>query len=816
MKSSDFIVSALQIFQEKKSTKERYSGETDWLKERKNKWNNDKIRIGVIGVTSSGKSTLINALLGEELLATALKPASSQLVSCSKGDTRKVIISFQDEKQIIFEGNNIRKESLKKYSDERGNPENQKKVSNIEIITPRFDLDKDVILIDSAGLDAYNLESHEKLSLEVLLPTIDLCIFVTTLKTNSDAKTRSVLNSIAKHECPVFIVQNMLDSVVASADGSKTKAMVAKEHKERLKKIIRESNIKNKDKVEIVQISALYAAKARCLKEDIEKNQRNSNYNEFKKTINAMIKEFKPALDMQRKKSIHSRYEKLIKEESAIIRGSINIEEEFEFKGYSDKLNKDMKLVTHKLRQEILALSTDEIKKTVSGKINKKNIDKELDKIKNQVKKCESNILDLISGFNDKITYLSKTLNIPIRDISVVTKINQIPEPIKVLEEKESYRLVEKKGMVSKFARFIASRSASTIGYREEKFTTTKVNETRTYEEIKRYMDHAYTTYEQTINSWLNNIGKTVKAINHEIYQMNESYNLRKMEIEENSDVLWILKELDALLKKLNIDKKYNQVNLTEKKFKDKNTDKKLIKTKMTNYQKGIVDISRIILQKINGSTLEIAKNHVKAPKKQIIISWDFDSMNDFSWRFLGQGILEKYKKTIIEGNIFKIGNISYVYSPNINSMGKIKNDKEASSIFVLVNVHQDGSTKNEIKKLILNKNIKKEDKIFFVVQDFISVIEDDTIREMRANLTDYYREFQIDKYKGILLINDENPIFNMAFVQSQINPCLTAADDTKLIQVLNKHFNYLFYGNANKIIADLIREDQIGGKNEI
>ncbi len=39
-----------------------------------------------------------------------------------------------------------------------------------------------ILLIDSPGLDAYGLENHEKLTLENLLPTIDVCIFVTTLK----------------------------------------------------------------------------------------------------------------------------------------------------------------------------------------------------------------------------------------------------------------------------------------------------------------------------------------------------------------------------------------------------------------------------------------------------------------------------------------------------------------------------------------------------------------------------------------------------------------------------------------------------------
>jgi len=224
MKCTEFIDSALVIFNKRQSTFNRYAYEVDWLQQRKVKWSTNKIRIGVIGVTSSGKSTLINAILGDQLLSMAVKPSSSQLVSCSKGDKPKAIISFKNSREIILEGKQLNLENIKKYSDENENRNNKENVADIQLITPHFDLGYDVVLIDSAGLDAYKLESHEKLSLEVLLPTIDMCIFVTTLTPSSDEKTKTVLNAIAKHKCPLVIVQNMLDSVEESADGKKTTA----------------------------------------------------------------------------------------------------------------------------------------------------------------------------------------------------------------------------------------------------------------------------------------------------------------------------------------------------------------------------------------------------------------------------------------------------------------------------------------------------------------------------------------------------------------------------------------------------------------
>ena len=45
----------------------------------------NEVKIGIIGVTGSGKSTMINSLLGEKLLPSKVKPSSGQLVSCCIG-----------------------------------------------------------------------------------------------------------------------------------------------------------------------------------------------------------------------------------------------------------------------------------------------------------------------------------------------------------------------------------------------------------------------------------------------------------------------------------------------------------------------------------------------------------------------------------------------------------------------------------------------------------------------------------------------------------------------------------------------------------
>lgn len=205
MNSIDLIDKAIAILSSNNNLYNRYESEIKLLNQRKEQWQSDKIRIGVIGVTSSGKSTLINAILGNKLLSMAVKPSSSQLVSCRRYKQSMATIFFENETKKILKGENLNAKNIKKYSDENINAGNKEHVVQIELSTPTFELGNDILLIDSPGLDAYGLENHEELTLEVLLPTIDICIFVTTLKNNSDEKMKSILNLIGKYKCPVVI-----------------------------------------------------------------------------------------------------------------------------------------------------------------------------------------------------------------------------------------------------------------------------------------------------------------------------------------------------------------------------------------------------------------------------------------------------------------------------------------------------------------------------------------------------------------------------------------------------------------------------------
>jgi GTPase SAR1 family protein len=133
--------------------------------------------VGLVGVSSSGKSTLLNAILGDDILPTAVRPSSGTLITCSKGQKVEARVYFENGDCIEIPKEKL-KEELQKYGDESFNQENKYRVKIIDVKSPHFLFPETIQIIDSPGLDAHGLERHEQITMELLLPTVDLCMYV--------------------------------------------------------------------------------------------------------------------------------------------------------------------------------------------------------------------------------------------------------------------------------------------------------------------------------------------------------------------------------------------------------------------------------------------------------------------------------------------------------------------------------------------------------------------------------------------------------------------------------------------------------------
>jgi GTP-binding protein EngB required for normal cell division len=115
----------------------------------------ERFHLAVLGQFKRGKSTLINALLGERILPTAVIPLTAIPTLIRAGIDKKARISFaNDRTDEIFRAETSEELSvfLAKFVTEAENPKNYLGVSQVEVFYPSPILTQGVVLIDTPGI----------------------------------------------------------------------------------------------------------------------------------------------------------------------------------------------------------------------------------------------------------------------------------------------------------------------------------------------------------------------------------------------------------------------------------------------------------------------------------------------------------------------------------------------------------------------------------------------------------------------------------------------------------------------------------------
>lgn len=166
------------------------------------------IRVGLIGVTSSGKSTFINALLGEALLPEQSKPTSNVLVYARKGPERLLTVYYKDtsKRPDVLGSEKINPEILLKYTSEDHNPGNRMGIARVEIELPTALTNEIFELVDTPGLDAYGLEWHQRVTLDEFVPQSDVIIYMTSIRNPFKRSDVQALERVLEHDQRVLFV----------------------------------------------------------------------------------------------------------------------------------------------------------------------------------------------------------------------------------------------------------------------------------------------------------------------------------------------------------------------------------------------------------------------------------------------------------------------------------------------------------------------------------------------------------------------------------------------------------------------------------
>lgn len=827
MNKDNYILETIEkiksVLKQNEYRQKRYSNDVEWLNQRKKQIESNIIRIAIMGITSSGKSTLVNSLLGEKLLPVAILPSSSIIITVSKSKKRKASIYFKNKATEIYENHDLNKEVISKYADENNNPNNKFHVSQIDIQSPNFLLDENIQLIDSPGLDAYNLEMHEKLTLEILLPTIDICVFLTTVKANSDAINLEKIKIVNHKKKQIVLVQNMIDSIEEKIGKhgiiEESKNVILNKHKKRAETLIAKAT--NSNNINVIQISSLHGLNGR-----INNNKdlyKRSNLHEFISSIYNCIENITPKLNFQRKGSIVERIDNIIETDKEIIDGC-NLEDTNYIKEILndiDDLNYDFRVSRDKITSKInlidkITLNTiEEIKKSNSKEIN--SYLEIVEDINKKSKKIENQILSIVRECEEKKKEIYEKLNIDIRFSYSLPSIENENVCVKHKYE-EKVKLIKKDGFFNIGKRILSDIFETDWGYEKQQYDEKVVDKEGTILMVKKVCNESSRKYMSILYEWSEQYSNSLSLFYGEISKIEEEFKKKKEQNIELYDINTVIEELKIIRTRLKI--KYNDipeiaVTLNKEKI-DNNKIFNIIETKLTNISYNLYKLSNDIFKKnylmINKYIEE--KILVNSDKKihKIIWTWDLQAAINFVSRMNDLYFSEEELKLIESEGVYTFENITIVYelsNKKFNISKKLKTDYSKNyNLYLLFNGVQIGSSKKQIIENFNLKNmiLKHEVSINLVIDSSREFINANNIKELLV-ATNLLKEKIINMVSNskieYILINSKNPIYNLALIEGQDNNGFLLSEykeiKTKLFE------NILSRGNEEKQILEEI-----------
>jgi len=160
--------------------------------------------VACIGQSKRGKSTLINALIGEAALPAGIVPVTAVPTVVRLGDQRRARIQGSDGSW-----REIAVSDLNQYVSEEHNPENAKRVSGVEVFVSSPLLAAGMCLVDTPGLGS--VFTGNTAATQAFVPHIDAALVVVGADPPLAGEELAVVESIGRQVPNLILVLNKAD-----------------------------------------------------------------------------------------------------------------------------------------------------------------------------------------------------------------------------------------------------------------------------------------------------------------------------------------------------------------------------------------------------------------------------------------------------------------------------------------------------------------------------------------------------------------------------------------------------------------------------
>ncbi len=189
-----------------------FSGPAARLRELRGRLDRGRFHLAVLGQFKRGKSTLLNALLGEAVLPSAVVPLTAIPTFVRPGTTRGARVHFADGRSPSggsFADAAALAAFLAEFVTETGNPENRRGVVSVEVLHPAPVLARGAVLIDTPGIGS-TLRHNTEATLN-FLPQCDAALFLVSADPPVTEVEVAFLREVRSKVSRIFFLLNKVD-----------------------------------------------------------------------------------------------------------------------------------------------------------------------------------------------------------------------------------------------------------------------------------------------------------------------------------------------------------------------------------------------------------------------------------------------------------------------------------------------------------------------------------------------------------------------------------------------------------------------------
>jgi len=164
----------------------------------------ETIRIAILGKFKAGKTSILNTIIGKDLLPVGVIPVTGIITELFYSEKEKAIVNFLngDKKEIDVN-------SAKDYISEEFNPSNYRKVETVEIGLPSLYLYKNLRFVDTPGLESA-LSHNTETSLK-WIPNTGIAIIAISIDSPLSDRDIALIEEIQGHTPSIFILLTKID-----------------------------------------------------------------------------------------------------------------------------------------------------------------------------------------------------------------------------------------------------------------------------------------------------------------------------------------------------------------------------------------------------------------------------------------------------------------------------------------------------------------------------------------------------------------------------------------------------------------------------